>query len=509
MSRTEHSVKNTFWGMAYRFLHMLFPVILRAVIIRFIGAEYVGLSGLFKSILSVLNLTELGFGTAIIYLMYEPVATDNKAEIRALLSLLKQIYWIIGISILILGCSVFPLLNILVKNDTGVDINIYLLYGMYLLHTAGSYFLFAYRSAIFTAYQRSDINYKIMFFCGVVEYLIKILVLLFTGNYYLYILVFVLMIIPQNLSYFLLSKKYYPDLYCEGKPSQEQIAAIKRKVGILFGHRLGATVVFSIDDVLISAFLGVSVLTTFDNYNYIMSAIVTLLGVVLTSIVASIGNKLVLDTTENIYALFKRINFLWIGLVGWCTCCLLSLYQPFITLWVGGQYCFPENTVIVIATYFFCWQFRQAGLTMKDAAGLWEPDKLKPYVGMILNLFFSIVLVNVIGSVIGVLIPTICILVFVYFPWETKVLLKYLFKGKTADYLSFLLKTSISVVFSIMITYIFIRNMPEIGFGWFVLRIIISMFFMPLLFCLLNIKTPQFKESFLMIRRFAEKRRLH
>ena len=42
--------------------------------IYWLGMEYVGLNSLFTSILSVLNLAELGVGSAMTFSMYKPIA---------------------------------------------------------------------------------------------------------------------------------------------------------------------------------------------------------------------------------------------------------------------------------------------------------------------------------------------------------------------------------------------------------------------------------------------------
>ena len=214
-SRMANSARNSFWGILNRFVMTIAPFIFRAVIIRHIGAEYVGLSGLFKSILNVLNMTELGFGSSIVFMMYKPIAENNAAEVRTLLNLMRKIYKCIGLIILILGCCVYPFLDFLVKNDTGADVNLYILYTMYLANTVMSYLMCAYRSALFTAYQRNDVVAKISIVCEIVMYLIQGVVLAFTRNYYLYLLVFTLMIIPQNLMYYFVSRRLFPEIYCE------------------------------------------------------------------------------------------------------------------------------------------------------------------------------------------------------------------------------------------------------------------------------------------------------
>ena len=54
--------------------------------------EYVGLKGLFSSVLDLLNLFELGVGSAIVFSMYKPVAEDDLESVGALLALYKKLY---------------------------------------------------------------------------------------------------------------------------------------------------------------------------------------------------------------------------------------------------------------------------------------------------------------------------------------------------------------------------------------------------------------------------------
>ena len=59
--------------------------------IYFMGVQYLGLNSLFTSILQVLNLAELGVGSAMIYSMYNPIAEDDNIAICALMNLYKTI----------------------------------------------------------------------------------------------------------------------------------------------------------------------------------------------------------------------------------------------------------------------------------------------------------------------------------------------------------------------------------------------------------------------------------
>ena len=70
-----------------KMLNILIPFILRSVMLNTLGVQYLGLNGLFRSILSFLNLAELGVGSAMVFSMYKPIAEDDSKTICALLKL--------------------------------------------------------------------------------------------------------------------------------------------------------------------------------------------------------------------------------------------------------------------------------------------------------------------------------------------------------------------------------------------------------------------------------------
>ena len=70
--RTENSIKNIFWtGIAY-FINVIVNFIARKLFIVFLGIEYNGINSLFSSVISMLSIAELGFGTAILFELYKP-----------------------------------------------------------------------------------------------------------------------------------------------------------------------------------------------------------------------------------------------------------------------------------------------------------------------------------------------------------------------------------------------------------------------------------------------------
>ncbi len=148
-------------GVINRIVTLLLPFLVRTVLIQTLGAEYVGIRGLFGSILTVLSLTELGVGTAITFNMYRPIVEDDYYTIGALLNLYKKLYRIIGFVVLGLGLSITPFLRFLIKGSYPADINLQLVFLLYLIDTVLSYWLYAYKGSLSNAYQRTDVLSRI------------------------------------------------------------------------------------------------------------------------------------------------------------------------------------------------------------------------------------------------------------------------------------------------------------------------------------------------------------
>lgn len=89
-SRVKNSVKNVGIGSALQLFALLLSFITRSVFLRLLGIEYLSVDGLFSNILTILNFTELGIGSAIMYSLYKPIAENNYVKIGALMNLFNN-----------------------------------------------------------------------------------------------------------------------------------------------------------------------------------------------------------------------------------------------------------------------------------------------------------------------------------------------------------------------------------------------------------------------------------
>ena len=161
MGRTKNVSNNLIWGVIEKIVAIFFPFLTRTVLIYTLGIEYVGLSSLFTSVLNVLSLAELGFGSALVFSMYKPIAEENTEKICSMLRFYRTCYHIVGTIILTGGLCILPFLDHLVAGDVPDGVSMTWLFAAYLFDTVVGYFLFAYRSSLFLAMQRVDVVSKI------------------------------------------------------------------------------------------------------------------------------------------------------------------------------------------------------------------------------------------------------------------------------------------------------------------------------------------------------------
>ena len=156
-SRLKNSAFNFASGFMGRVLTILLNFVVRTIFIHCLDEAYLSVNGLYSNILTVLSLAELGFGSAMVYRMYAPMAEHAYPKTAALLRYYKNIYRAIGFVILGLGLCVVPFLDIIIKDNPDVP-GLTLYYLIFLLNTVISYWLSSYKASLFSADQKDYIK---------------------------------------------------------------------------------------------------------------------------------------------------------------------------------------------------------------------------------------------------------------------------------------------------------------------------------------------------------------
>lgn len=487
-NRTNNATRNMFFGIMSTMLNLILTFVSRTFVIYKLGAEYLGLSNLFVSVIQVLSLAELGFGTAVIYSMYKPLADNDNKRICALLKYFRKIYRTIGVIILVVGVACIPFLKYLVNGECPDDINLVAVYMINIVSTASTYLLFSYKNSILTATQRNDIVSKIMAIQVILQNLFQIIALVVYPNYYLYIIMLPVFNIFNSIVTAIVAKNIYPEYYAYGEIDTDERKHILDNVKSLFIYKIGNVVSGSVDTLVISSFLGLTTVAIYGNYYYVISVLFSFLAIYYTSILAGLGNKIVEETEKENYKFFKILFFGQAWIVGWISICLLCLYQNFMYVWVGKKLMFEYGVVILFAIYFYSWKINDIVYTYKDAAGIWKYDKFRPLISSMVNLCINIMLVKVIG-VYGVILSTIiCELTFSLF-WGCRVVYRHYFKEKFSKYIIAMLKyTIINIILAVFTVFICDKVSPNYTILGLIIRMIICIILPNAGWLLINLK---------------------
>ena len=376
------------------------------IFLAFLNTEYLGLNGLFTNIISMLAILELGIGSAITFSLYKPLAHNDRATIKALMLFYKKAYRIIALVVASIGLVITPFLPLLIKEVT-IDINIYVVYLLFILDVICSYLLTYRRSILYADQKNYQIN--IVHICYlVIMNAAQLSVLALTKNYYLYLGTKIIARIAENLIIHLLVHRQYAYLDNLKNAKLEKIIEkdIYKKIKALFFHKIGTFIILGTDNLIISKFIGLIEVGLYSNYYLVINATNQLVGQAITALTPTVGRKLATEKSENSYNAFKKTRF-----AGFVLACIISVgffvcIQPLIKIWLGEQYLFGFLTIAMLSLNMFQKLQRYAYSTFKEAGGIYHEDRFVPLIESVLNIAASIILLQFFG-VAGVFMGTI------------------------------------------------------------------------------------------------------
>lgn len=405
-SRLGNSMLNLFSGFAYRIFMMVSAFVVRTVFIRCLSADYLGINGLYNNILNMLSLADLGFGTAMVFSLYKPLAENDQYKLAQLLQLYKKVYRIIGTVVLVLGLALVPFLDVLIKDAPDVD-GLTMYYLLYLGNSVVSYWFFAYRNSILQADQKAYIVTAMRGVFTLVKTVLQILLLLLLRNYTAYLLVQIGCTIAQSTVTAVVTRRQYPGIMQKTEPLPDgDRKRIFADVRALMVQRISFVALNGTDSVLTSALVGLRWVGLISNFQLIVDSITGILSQITSAISASMGNFFSKEDKEAGYQLFLRIDFMGFWLYMFCAVALLTLLNPFVELWLGASYTLEQSVVLWLVLRFFVACLMDTLSTTQSTLGQFVQDQYHPPIAAALNIILSIWLCRLVG-VSGIFMATV------------------------------------------------------------------------------------------------------
>lgn len=452
--RTYNSIKNMIYSIISNALTIIIGFLVQKVFLSILGTEYLGLNSLYTNIVSMLAIADLGIGSAIIYNLYEPVAKNKKEKIKSLMRFYRNTYRIISLIIFVIGLILIPFLETIVGKTTIPNFELIILFILFLLDTVSSYLL-SYKRSLLYADQKIYITSIVHLGYLVIMNSLLIGCLLLTKNYYLYLIIKIICRILENVVICIIADKKYPYLKEKEvkKLSKETINDIILKVKGLIFHKIGSFFVLGTDNIIISMFLGVTIVGLYNNYYLVIYALTTLICQGFTSFTASVGNLLALESKDRIFQVFKRIRFLNYLVASYTAVSILVVMESFISCWYGAEYLLDTSVLIVLVINYYLTVMRYNISIFKEAAGIFHEDRYVPIVESIVNIVASLILLKFFGLA-GVFLGTIISNLILHFYSYPKYVYKELFKDNYKNYFKSIFTYFILFIFIASFTFI-------------------------------------------------------
>ena len=413
-------------SIIFRIITMLMAIVVKKALIDTCGNEVNGLNALCISIIGVLSVAELGVGHAITFCMYKPIVEGKHEIVSALYQLFKKLYCLIGTVVFAGGLAIIPFLQYFVKDYNTLDVNIYLAFFLILVSATGTYF-FSAKISLVNAYKNNYITTAITQSGLILQYVLQIAVLIITKSFTAYLLCRIVAMIAQWLvSEMVVRKKHSTIIQTCFKLDDATKSTVKKSIKAMFIHKIGSVLVNTVDNVVISVFVGVVALGEYSNYIFILSSmtgVIALLFSSLTSVVGHLCAESKKEIVREYFESFHLLNFV-VGAVFFLG--YFAVIDSLVSILFSAELIISKNVSIVIALNGFVQFMRQSALMFRDATGTFYQDRWKPLFEGITNIVLSIFLVNVIGLE-GVILATVMTTLFICHIVEPYVLYKNVF----------------------------------------------------------------------------------
>ncbi len=494
-SRSRNSTRNMLYGFIGQAVTLILQFISRTIFIYFLGSEYLGVNGLYGNILNVLSLAELGIDNVMLFSLYKPIAENDKPKITALLNYYKKLYRRIAAAVLIIGLALVPFLRFIVNSELESKYLI-LYYLLFLLNSVVSYFV-VFKSALIKADQNNYIvnnNYTLF---TILRHIAQAVFLIITRNYTVYL---VIQVICTVLSNFMLSKKadhLYPFIKEKHTVTDKHSRFIFNDIKYAFMYRVANILTGNTDNILISVIVGTVYVGYYSNYSMFIFNISVVINMLVTSVISSFGNLYAAGEKEKMQKLFGGtvLFFQWMATA--CALCFYTIFNDFITIWIGSEYVFSNSVVFVIVLNFYTEIILKPLWLYREVMGLFKEVRYIRLCTAAINLVLSVIFGKMLG-IFGILISTFIATITTFAWYEPMVIYKKL-NSKVKNYFYSQLKYIVLATMAFLVC-VYICSFLGHGIISIALKLCLSVLIATTVFVIATFKSEDFKTLYSYVK---------
>lgn len=490
-SRAENAKRNALFSVAKKLVTLVLVLISRKIFIKYIGIEYLGINSLFANVLTLLSLADLGIGTAMNVSLYKPIAEKDTKTLAAIINYFKKIYWAIAAVVTVVGLGLIPFLKYIVNMDQDIP-HLYLYYVIMIFRNAFSY-LFAYKSSIINADQKSSTIDKVEIGLTFTKTILEIIVIILCKNFLAYLIIDVIYVVTKNIMVAHIANQEYSFIKEKAALAGEEKNRIRSNVFSLAIYKISYVALNGTDNILMSIMIGTVYVGMYSNYYSIANNIEAILGLIFMSLTPSIGNLVATSKSKDIYRVFNKAQIASFWISGIVCAGLLFLIQDFITLWVGKDMLLDNYTVAAIVLYQFYAICMRPVWIFREGTGMYRQIRYIMLVTAGLNLLLSIVLGKHMG-ISGILFATTIANLLTCFLYEPRILFKSFFNTSPVIYYKNYIINALLTLLGMVLCYFALKNFTEVSVVMFIIKGIICVLIMSAIYFIRYFKTPDFQE---------------
>ena len=439
-SRVKNSIRNSIVGIGCQFLISVFAFVSRTVFIKTLGVEYLGVSGLYSNILSMLSLSDLGIYTVMVYSLYKPIAEHDEEKIAALISYFQRLYWASAVIVLIIGLGCIPFLSVLVKDSQLANDELIKYYVLYLFNSLCTYVAVS-RTTLLRADQKIYIIQIVTTITTVGMDIFQIALLYATKKFTLYLTIQICFTLANNLILTIIAERKYP--FLKNKIWMHGDTEIRSQlVGNFKGtflYKIGNMVMNSTDNMLISILLGTAVVGYYSNYVTVFSLVNKFIMIVINAILASIGNYVATKKAYDKFNLFRLLLFVFYFLASFCCGCYLGGMEDFIRIWIGEEYIISDGFLFALVFNRFVYCAIHPLWMMRESSGIFISTRYVMLVAAVSNVVLSVIGGKIWGLP-GIIAATAIAYLITVFWYEPRQLCRAVFCNKVIEYWKAIMK---------------------------------------------------------------------
>lgn len=398
-------MRNSIVAFICRILVLIFAYVSRVVFIRVLDVECTGAYGLFDNILIIFSLNSLGIDTALAFMLYSPLAENERIKQQTLIQAFRRVHLMIGVIVTLSFVALYFLLPVFSAESAAIP-NIGLIFWLFAGNVIFGY-IQSHKQIILLADQQNYINDLYESGQLILQYVVQIVVLLTTKSFLLYSLVIFILIIPKNLISAAHTTKRYPYLKQRVQASLEQNEKriLRKNIWAILIRRSGIQLQMFTDTLLLSGYFGLLSMARYANYSLIITSVRQLMEKIVNGIMGSVGNLGVTTDRDKVEDIFNASLMLTCVLYGIVSIALFVVIGPFIEMSFGQVYVFPVDITLVLCINLYFKGVRTVTNVFRNSLGLFSQARYMGFIEAAVNVVYSIAAIALFDE-IGIFIGT-------------------------------------------------------------------------------------------------------